>query len=170
MFATRKTITLTTGLVLGIVLLTLLVSACGSGSSTTTAPATTAAVTTQSPTTTGFTGEAAAIATAWQKFFDGTGAATDKIALLENGDQYSALIQGYASNSFAKAASATISDIKVTSDTTADVTYSLLVQGTPVLTNQAGKAVKQNGSWKVSYETFQALMALAQSAMSTTSS
>lgn len=170
MIATRKTVTLTAGLVLGIALLTLVVSACGSGSSTTTAPATTAAVTTQSPSTTGFTGEAAAVATAWQKFFDGTGPATEKVALLENGDKYSALIQQYASNSFAKAASAKVIDVKVTSATTADVTYSLLVQGTPVLANQAGKAVKQNGSWKVSYLTFQALMSLAQSALSTTTS
>jgi hypothetical protein len=44
--------------------------------------------------------------------------------------------------------------------TQAKVTYSLLVGGTPQLTNQSGVAVKQAGIWKVGDASFCGLLAL----------
>ena len=48
----------------------------------------------------------------------------------------------------------------VTSPTQAQVTYTILVSGSPVLKNQKGLAVKQNGTWKVGDQSFCALLAM----------
>jgi hypothetical protein len=101
------------------------------------------------------------------KFFDGTQPASGKAALLENGQQYAQQIKAYAATSLDKLAKAQVLAVTVTSSTSADVTYSLIVSGTPVLANQQGKAVLQNGTWKVSAQTFQALLAMAQQTSTT---
>jgi hypothetical protein len=46
------------------------------------------------------------------------------------------------------------------SATTAKVTYDILLSGTPVLTNQSGSAVLQDGTWKVSTTSFCGLLTL----------
>jgi hypothetical protein len=48
----------------------------------------------------------------------------------------------------------------VTSATQAKVVYDVLLSGTPALTNQAGTAILQGGTWKVSAASFCALLAL----------
>ena len=53
-----------------------------------------------------------------------------------------------------KLASVSVSAVTITSPTTADVTYTILVGGTPALPNQPGKAVLQDDVWKVSAESF----------------
>jgi hypothetical protein len=68
----------------------------------------------------------------------------------------------------AQAATVKVLDVKVTSDTTADVTYDLVVSGTPALPGQKGQAVKQDGVWKVSAASFQALLALQGASTGTT--
>lgn len=163
------------GGVLAILLLSLVMAvvACGGSSTTTTAAATSSTEASSSTgagssTTATLTGDAALIAANWMKFFDGSQAATDKAALLENGQQYAQQIQAYAATPLAKMAKAEVSAVKMTSANTADVTYSLIVGGTPVLTNQQGKAVLQNGTWKVGAQTFQGLLAAAQQQGSST--
>ena len=161
--------------------LTVLAVACGGSSSTTTtvspsttlSPSTTASPSTiASPTTsvassgtsTGSsvpaTGAEATIKANWEKFFDGTLPAQDKVGLLENGQQYTAQIQAQAASPLAKAATASVSSVTVTSPTTATVTYSILVSGQAALPNQTGQAVLQDGVWKVSAQSFLALLAL----------
>ena len=56
----------------------------------------------------------------------------------------------------------------ITSPSKATVTYDILLSGTPVLTNQKGAAVHQDGIWKVSVTSFCGLLTLE--ARGTTSS
>jgi hypothetical protein len=49
--------------------------------------------------------------------------------------------------------------------TTAKVTYDLLLSGKPVLTNQSGIAVLQDGIWKVVTATLHALRSVAPSGL-----
>jgi hypothetical protein len=151
--------------------LTILVVACGgsSATSTTVAPATTVSPTTTatSPTSTPgssapATGAEATIKANWEKFFDGTQPAQDKVGLLENGKQYTAQIDAQAASPLAKGATASVSSVTLTSATTATVVYSILVGGQPALPNQTGQAVLQGGVWKVSAQSFLALLALEQ--------
>jgi len=158
-----------------IVALTVLVAACG-GSSATTTSATAASTTSNAPTTTSggsattgagssstsvvLTGEAATIAANYVTFFDGTKPVADKAGLLENGQQYTKELETQAASPLGKMASVSVTAVTITSPTTADVTYSILVGGTPALPNQAGKAVLQDGVWKVSADSFLALLAL----------
>jgi hypothetical protein len=161
-----------------VVTLALIVAGCGGSSATTTtaaptstsaAPATTVVSGTEttvagSTTPVTFTGDAATIATNWAKFFDGSLPVADKAALLENGSQYSKELETQAASPLAKAATAQVTAVNVTSATAADVTYSLLVGGTPALMDQKGQAVLQDGTWKVSAASFQALLALESGA------
>ena len=148
--------------------LVVLVAACGGSTTTTTALSTTttaASTTTTAPggasTTAGASSDAVAAITAnWVKFFDGSGAAADKIALLENGQQFSAQINAQTSSALAKSVTAIVSLVTVDSATAATVKYSLALGGTVALPDQTGQAVLQDGVWKVSDASFQALLAL----------
>jgi hypothetical protein len=158
------------GVIIGLLILTvaLVVAGCGGSDETTTTAAaattTTAAATSStaggSTTSVSLTGDAATIAANWTKFFDGSLPVADKTGLLENGSQYTKELEAQAASPLAKAATAQVSDVKVTSATTADVKYSLLLNGTPALPDQTGQAVLQDGVWKVSIAAFQALLAL----------
>jgi hypothetical protein len=143
-----------------LVLLPLLVTACGGKS--------TAAVVTPSPTAS--VSPTAAITSDWQTFFAGTTTAARKIALLQNGQQFAKTIQAQASSPLAKATQAKVTAVKVVSATTADVTYSILQGGQVALPNQQGQAVLEGGVWKVSAPSFQALLKLEQGQTSTTPS
>ena len=157
-------------LVLLIVALTVVVAACGGSSKTTTsataAPTTSSASTASSvpssSTSGALTGDEATIAANYVKFFDGTQPAADKIGLLENGQQYTKEIDAQAASPLGKMASVAVSSVAITSPTTAEVKYSILVGGQPVLPNQTGKAILQDGVWKVGADSFLALLALQQ--------
>jgi hypothetical protein len=56
-----------------------------------------------------------------------------------------------------------VTAITVQSPARANVTYSILVSGTPELTNQPGVAVYQSGTWKVGDQSFCALLTLENS-------
>jgi hypothetical protein len=112
-------------------------------------------------------GEEADIAANWTKFFDGSLPVTDKAALLEDGDQYTEELETQAASPLAQAATAAVSAVTITSPTTAQVTYSLLLSGQMALPDQKGQAVKQGEVWKVSAETFLALAALQGGALPT---
>ena len=59
--------------------------------------------------------------------------------------------------------SAVVKDVTFTSPTEATVTYDLMINGQAVLAGSTGKAVKVDGTWKVSQLTFCTLTALAAS-------
>lgn len=160
-------------LVLGLIMF---VVACGDSSSTSTtttasAPTTTtaaASTTTSSASVTSSSApespEEAAIKANWEEFFDGSLPVADGIALLENGQQYAKELEAQAASPLGKAVTASVSSVTVTSPSTAEVTYSILLSGQVALPDQTGQAVLQDGVWKVSAESFLALLALQQGA------
>lgn len=159
----------------------LTVSACG-GSSKPSAPATTAttATTSSSPSTattsspssptesessTGSAPADAAAATAqikqnWHTFFDPKTPIADKEKYLQNGQALAPLLSGFAADPRVGQVSAAVSKVTFTSPTTATVTYALSLQGSVVEPNATGKAVLQDGTWKVADSTLCGLIAL----------
>ena len=138
-----------------LLVLPLVVAACGSKSSAATTPTPTASASTGSSAT-------AAITSDWVKFFAGTTPAAAKEALLQNAQQFATVIQAQAGSALAKATQAKVTAVKVTSPTTADVTYSIVQGGQVALPDQQGQAVLEGGVWKVSAPSFQALLKLEQ--------
>lgn len=134
--------------------LALMVTACASSTSSAVKP-------THSPTSTPPSVSASAlITTNWETFFNGKTGAAKRIALLQNGQTFTAVIQAQSSSSLAKSASAKVLKVAVTSPTQATVTYNVLLSGTTALSNQTGTAVYQNGTWKVGDVSFCGLLAL----------
>ena len=144
-------------LAVSLVALPLIVAACGSKSNAANTPAASPSASTSASAT-------AQITTDWQKFFAGTTAAAAKQALLQNGAQFASVLKAQASSAIAQATQAKVSAVKMTSPTTATVTYSIVQGGQVVLPNQQGQAVLANGIWKVSAPSFQALLKLEQGA------
>ena len=135
--------------------LTMLGAACGRGrSSTSTTVAPTTSVPLPAP------ADADTIAANYVKFFDGTQPVADTVGLLENGQQYAKELEAQGASPLGKTASVTISSVTVTSLTTAVVRFSILVGGKPAFVDQTGKAILQDGVWKVGAETFLAFLAL----------
>jgi len=137
-------------------------SACGSSGNGNAATTTT----TTAPTTT-LTEQQSKdqITKAYTDFFNGANTDLEaKLALLDNPDKYRALYTKFATDPTTggqlKGTTATVTAITINPDNTADVTYTLNLNGTPALADQIGKAVLVNGAWKVSGTTFCDLAAL----------
>ncbi len=142
-------------ILLSVLLAVVLVAAgCGSTSTSTTPSSTPSASASVSTT--------AAITSAWEKFFAGTTPAATKIGLLQNGQQFATTIQAQANSPLAKATQAKVTSVKVLTPTTAAVTYSIVQGGQTALPDQNGQAVLEGGVWKVSAQSFQALLRLEQ--------
>jgi hypothetical protein len=140
------------GLAVALLALTVLVAACGKATSAATPPSTIPkASPSVSPTT--------QIKTNWMRFFAGTTPAARKIALLQNGQAFAAIIQAQAGLPIARGTQAKVLSVRQTSPTTAVVTYTITIGGKVALANQKGQAVKQGGVWKVGDSSFQALLA-----------
>lgn len=103
----------------------------------------------------------AAIKSNWEKFFNGKTPVSQKVALLQNGSQFAPMADEYSQSKTAQATTATVTKVELTSPTTATVTYTINVNGTPVEQNQTGQAVLVNGNWLVSDATFCGLLELA---------
>jgi hypothetical protein len=112
------------------------------------------------PATTSPAAAAAAVKKDWLVFFDGKTPPTVRAALLENGTQYTSQLKAQAKNPQAKVASASVQKVALTSATKANVTWTILLSGSPVLAGQKGTAVLQSGTWRVSVASFCALLAL----------
>ena len=152
--------------------------ACGnSGSSSSTpapashssAPASSPAPSPSSPTATpassssgpgGNSAAAATITANWEKFFSGSTSAANKIALLQNGTNYAAIIKAQSGSGLASTAGAKVKAVVVNSPTTATVSYDITLSGTTALPNQTGTAVYEGGTWKVSDAAFCQLVKL----------
>jgi hypothetical protein len=139
------------------------ITACG-GSSNTAATTTT---TTTAPTTTTLTEQQSKdqITAAFTAFFDGTSTDnTKKLNQLEDPDKSKDLFQkGFANPANAASAmltTATVTDIKLTDASHADVTFTLNVSGTPALKDFKGGAILVNGTWKITTATFCDISAL----------
>lgn len=131
----------------------------GSGTTTTTAPTTTLSEA-QSK---------AAITTVFTDFFDGKNTDLNaKLQLLDDPAKYQALYNKFATDPVTgpqlAGTSVTVTNVDLKTDGTAEVTYTLNLNGTPALMDQLGKAVLIDGEWKVSGTTFCDLAALGNPA------
>jgi hypothetical protein len=127
--------------------------ACGSTSSSTSSAS-------ASPTAAASTADQ--VKAGWQQFFAGTTPAAQKIALLQNGQRFAKTIKAQAASPIAQGTQAKVTSVKITSPTTATVTYSIAINGQTALADQTGQAVREGGIWKVGSTSFQGLLALEQ--------
>ncbi len=97
----------------------------------------------------------AAITTTWETFFNPAGTVDAHAALLENGSAFTAELTASSKDPAAANLSAKVTNVEVTSATTANVTYNLLGKGgAALLTGSMGAAVLQGSDWKVSTLTY----------------
>lgn len=148
-------------------------SACssGSGSSKSTAATTPAAApaSTQSSTpppsptsafsTTADAATVAAVSKAYTTFFDAKQTHAALVADLQNGPKLSDALTQQAQNPTAKTLSAKVTKVTLQNPHVALVTFTLLSNGSVLLANTPGKAVLEDGTWKLAAETFCGLVA-----------
>ncbi len=155
--------------VLGLALVAAASACSSSGSSSTTAPpsATATSVPVGSPTavsappsTTSTANAAAEITANWEKFFDSSTSVSQKASLLENGPTFSSAIKSFTQLPLANGIGAKVTAVVVNSATTATVSYNIVAGGSTLLANQTGKAVYQDGVWKVGDATLCSLFKL----------
>jgi len=130
----------------------LILAACGGGGSERPLAKPTAGV---SPAAEPASGPAAvaAISANWKTVFDGKASIPRRLALVQDGPQVAAFVEAQAKTSFGAAATgstATVTSVTITSPSQATVDYEVLLLGTPLLKEQVGVAVYENGVWKVS--------------------
>ncbi|MET9323829.1 hypothetical protein ABZX75_27155 [Streptomyces sp. NPDC003038] len=97
----------------------------------------------------------------WTTFFDPEASTDQKAGVLENGDTLKPLLTAFAADPNAAKSSAKVTGVDFTSSQEAQVTYDLLVGGTPALPGSKGTAVLQDGVWKVSVKTLCALVKIS---------
>jgi purine-cytosine permease-like protein len=138
------------------------VAACSSSSSpSSSAPATSAPATSAPATSPAATSSSAAVAqiTAnWEKFFSSSTPSSQRTALLQNGTAFSSAISSLIH--LVSGLGATVTNVTVNSPTSATVTYNLTASGSSLLKGQTGKAVYQDGVWKVGDATLCGLIKL----------
>ena len=91
----------------------------------------------------------------WEKFWSPAGTTAEHTALLENGSAYAKAIEAQLKNPLARSAKTTVTKVAIDpSHTTATVTYNIAISGANVITGGEGQAIFQDGTWKVSKNTF----------------
>jgi hypothetical protein len=132
-----------------------------SASTATSQPATSSAPATGGPSepATG-AGATAAIKANWVAFFNPKTPTARRIALLEHGDLFAAVIKGQAGSPLAALATARVDKVTLTGTEHAGVVYDILTGGQVALANQNGVAVYEDGIWKVGDESFCGLLKL----------
>jgi hypothetical protein len=123
------------------------------------APASSAPATSAAEPTTGAAAEKV-IATNWAAFFSAKTPVAQRVSLLQDGSEFASIIQAQASSTLAAGATAKVTNATLVSSSEAKVTYSILEGGQAALSNQAGQAVYQDGTWKVGVASFCSLLAL----------
>ncbi|MFJ5140401.1 hypothetical protein [Streptomyces sp. NPDC088707] len=97
----------------------------------------------------------------WTAFFAPGTPAAERVKLLENGEQMREVLGAFGGDKNAAMTSAKVTGVEFTSATEANVTYDLLVGGTPALTGSQGTSVLQNDTWKVTVKTLCGLVQLS---------
>jgi hypothetical protein len=133
--------------------LALAVAACSSSSSSSSSSASSApassAPASSAPASSSSSSAAAEITANWEKFFNASTPLSQRVALLENGSEFSSAISDFSKLPLANGIGAKVTGVTVTSATSATVTYSIVSGSTTLLGGQTGKAVYQDGTWKV---------------------
>ncbi|MEV4241713.1 MULTISPECIES: hypothetical protein [Nocardia] len=135
-------------------------TACGSTDKTSGTTTTTAAAASMSSTAAqADSATTNAVTHAFVAFFDTKTPVDQRVALVENGTTFAPVLTAQADNP-ATQTTATVSAVQAGDAAHATVTYTLLMGGNPVLPDQSGQAVQENGQWKVAATTFCALVEL----------
>jgi hypothetical protein len=139
-------------------------SSTGTSSSAPSSPASTSAAAapsaSSSSSSTAIAGDQKTITTNWTAFFSPKTPVAQRISLLQDGSEFASIIRAQAGGGLASSASAQVTKVTVISTTQAAVTYNILLDGSPVLKNQSGTAVYQDGTWKVGVGSFCGLLTL----------
>jgi hypothetical protein len=107
----------------------------------------------------------AAVTAVWGEFFSARTATRRRAELLQNGQTVMPALAAQAKFPAASAATAKVSNVTLVSPAEAKVTYSILTNGSPVLTNQSGVAVYASGRWRVALTSFCRLLALESASL-----
>jgi ABC-type glycerol-3-phosphate transport system substrate-binding protein len=127
--------------------LALAVAACGSSSSSSSSSAPASSAPASSSSAAGNSAAVAQITANWEKFFNASTPTSQRVTLLQNGAAFAAAISGLTH--LVSGLGATVTSVTVNSPTSATVKYNLTASGSSLLSGQTGKAVYENGTWKV---------------------
>jgi hypothetical protein len=103
------------------------------------------------------------IKSAYETFFSADTSVAERVAVLQDGPRFKALVTSFASNPLAKKVSVDVSSVMLTGANTATVDYTVKLSGSGLPT-EIGSAVKENGKWKVGDGGLCKLVALAGTA------
>jgi len=101
----------------------------------------------------------AQIKSAYQKFFSAQTSLSDRVALLQNGSRFKSVVEGFANNPLAKNVNVTVNSVTVQGQDKAKVVYTVKL-GSAGLPKQTGRAIRENGQWKVGYASLCKLVSL----------
>jgi hypothetical protein len=99
------------------------------------------------------------IKTAYETFFSSKSSIPARLAVLQDGPRFKALVTSFANNPLATNVSAKVGTVTLQGANNAKVAYTVRLGGSP-LPRQTGTAVRQNGTWKVGYASLCKLVAL----------
>ena len=128
--------------------------------STTRTTRTTSTVATTIATTVDSVATKASISANWERFFAASTSLADREALLEHGASYHDALVQRSTDPLQKQASAKVKAVELTAPDQASVTYDVLLNGQVALPDVPGVAVREQGVWKVSGNSFCALVTL----------
>lgn len=102
----------------------------------------------------------AAIRNAYVQLFAPDTPTAESIKVLQDGPKFRAALIAQSKSPLAENSSAKVTRVSLLSSDTAEVSFSILLSGSPILGGQTGYAVRQDGTWKVADKTFCGLLAL----------
>jgi hypothetical protein len=117
---------------------------------------------TGTPTGSGTPADAAtklAVTKAFTTFFGDVGTVAQSEAVLQHGAMFADALEEQSKGAYAQKSSASVSDVRVSGDL-AYVTFTISSNGTALLPNTKGYAVRDAGTWKVAAQTFCTLLQL----------
>lgn len=118
-----------------------------------------AATATSGASSIGDSADVAAVRNAYAVFFDPKTTLQTSMNLLQDGAAFQQTLIQQGNSADAKSASVSVTRVVITSSTRATVTFTVLLNGSPVLPNQTGYSVREGGTWKVAGATFCGLLA-----------
>ena len=111
-------------------------------------------------TTTDVAAAKAKIAANWEMFFSAKTPLASRQTVLENGSQYQQALLARSKDPLMAEASAKVNSVELTGPDQASVSYDVSLNGQTALAGATGVAVLQDGVWKVSAQSFCALITL----------
>lgn len=107
---------------------------------------------------------ATAVRRAYSTFFSSKTSLSQSILALQHGTVFTVTLREQGQSQRAQQSGASVSTVQLLSPNVAEVRFSVTSNGVTALTNVPGKAVLENGHWKVAAETFCELLRLEGSA------